>query len=56
MKENKYFYKFFSENILSLLIDNILNNSSSYTTLGVIKIINMYYKNSSLNYIKKKYK
>ena len=31
MKENKYFYKFFSENILSLLIYNILNISSSST-------------------------
>ena len=51
--ENKHFYKFFSENILSLLIDNILNISSSSTTLGVIKIINMYCANSSLDYIKK---
>ena len=51
--ENQYFYKFFSENILSLLIDNILNISSSSTTLGVIKIINMYCANSSLDYIKK---
>ena len=50
--ENKHFYKFFSENILSLLIDNILNISSSSTTLGVIKIINMYCANSSLDYIK----
>ena len=50
--ENKHFYKFFSENILSLLIDNILNISSNSTTLGVIKIINMYCANSSLDYIK----
>ena len=50
--ENKHFYKFFSENILSLLIDNILNISSNTTTLGVIKIINMYCANSSLDYIK----
>ena len=52
-EENKNFYDFFSEKILKLLIENILNIPSSATTLGVIKIIKMYIANSSIDYIKK---
>ncbi len=52
-EENKNFYDFFSEKILKLLIENILNIPSSTTTLGVIKIIKMYIANSSIDYIKK---
>ena len=51
--ENKNYYDFFSEKILILLIENILNIPSSSTTLGVIKIIKMYIANSKNDYIQK---
>lgn len=51
--ENKNHFLYFSENILTLLIDNILHIPSSSTTLSLIKLISMYCSNSSIEYIKK---
>lgn len=51
--ENKNHFLYFSENILTLLIDNILHIPSSSTTLSLVKLISMYCSNSSNEYIKK---
>ena len=51
--ENNKHLLYFSDKILTLLIDNILHIPSSTTTLGLIKLISMYCSNCSIEYIVK---